>query len=116
MPPSIPDRRSLPAPELALPRAVAALRVAVPAIALLAVALAATVGLDPLELTADRLAGPSLAHPFGTDHLGLLGASALPNYTDLPQLAAALSSRFKPAEISKLLGGNYRRVFEVCIS
>ncbi|HYD07076.1 MAG TPA: membrane dipeptidase [Reyranella sp.] len=52
----------------------------------------------------------------GTDHLGLQGASALPNYTDLPQLAAALSSRFKPPEISKLLGGNYRRVFEACIA
>jgi membrane dipeptidase len=51
----------------------------------------------------------------GTDQLGLLGPSCLPSYADLPQLAAALSSRFKPAEISKLLGGNYRRVFEVCI-
>jgi membrane dipeptidase len=52
----------------------------------------------------------------GTDQLGLLGPSCLQSYADLPQLAAALSSRFKPAEISKLLGGNYRRVFEVCIS
>ncbi|HTR87839.1 MAG TPA: membrane dipeptidase [Reyranella sp.] len=52
----------------------------------------------------------------GTDQLGLLGPSCLPSYADLPQLAAALSSRFKPAEISKLLGGNYRRVFEACIA
>jgi len=52
----------------------------------------------------------------GTDQLGLLGASCMPSYADLPQLAAALSSRFKPPEISKLLGGNYRRVFEACIS
>lgn len=52
----------------------------------------------------------------GTDQLGLQGPSAMPSYADLPQLAAALSSRFKPAEISKLLGGNYRRVFETCIA
>ncbi len=52
----------------------------------------------------------------GTDQLGLLGPSCLPSYTDLPQLAAALSTRFMPPEISKLLGGNYRRVFEICIA
>jgi membrane dipeptidase len=52
----------------------------------------------------------------GTDHLGLLGPSSLPSYADLPQLAAALSSRFKPDEIAKLLGGNYRRVFEACVA
>ena len=52
----------------------------------------------------------------GTDQLGLLGPSCLPSYADLPQLAAALSSRFKPDEISRLLGGNYRRVFETCIA
>jgi membrane dipeptidase len=52
----------------------------------------------------------------GTDQLGLLGPSCLPSYADLPQLAAALSTRFKPPEISKLLGGNYRRVFEACIA
>jgi membrane dipeptidase len=51
----------------------------------------------------------------GTDQLGLQGPSALPSYADLPQLAAALSSRFKPDEIAKLLGGNYRRVFEACV-
>lgn len=47
----------------------------------------------------------------GSDMLGLVGASALPSYTDLPQLAAALRSRFTPEETAKLLGGNYRRVF-----
>jgi membrane dipeptidase len=52
----------------------------------------------------------------GTDQLGLTGASCMPSYADLPQLAAALSRRFKPDEISRLLGGNYRRVFEACIA
>ena len=52
----------------------------------------------------------------GTDQMGLLGPSAMPSYSDLPQLAAALSGRFKPDEINKLLGGNYRRVFETCIA
>jgi membrane dipeptidase len=52
----------------------------------------------------------------GTDQLGLQGPSAMPSYADLPQLAAALSPRFKPDEINKLLGGNYRRVFEACIA
>lgn len=52
----------------------------------------------------------------GTDQLGLLGPSCLPSYADLPQLAAALSSRFKPPEITRLLGGNYRRVFESCMA
>ena len=52
----------------------------------------------------------------GTDQMGLLGPSAMPSYADLPQLAAALTSRFRPDEISKILGGNYRRVFEACIA
>jgi membrane dipeptidase len=52
----------------------------------------------------------------GTDQLGLLGPSSLPSYADLPQLAAALSSRFKPEEISRILGGNYRRLFEACVA
>jgi membrane dipeptidase len=52
----------------------------------------------------------------GTDQMGLTGPSAMPSYSDLPQLAAALSVRFKPDEINRLLGGNYRRVFETCIS
>ena len=51
----------------------------------------------------------------GTDQMGLLGPSSLPSYADLPQLAAALSSHFKPDEVSKLLGGNYRRIFEASV-
>ena len=51
----------------------------------------------------------------GTDQLGLVGASAMPSYADLPQLAAALRTRFNAEETSKLLGGNYRRVFEATV-
>ncbi|MBS0537366.1 MAG: membrane dipeptidase [Proteobacteria bacterium] len=51
----------------------------------------------------------------GTDQLGLLGPSSMPSYADLPQLAAALRTKFNDAEVAKLLGGNYRRVFEACI-
>lgn len=52
---------------------------------------------------------------FGTDMLGLGGPSALPDYADLPKLAAAMAARFKPDEIAKILGGNYRRVFEASL-
>jgi membrane dipeptidase len=52
----------------------------------------------------------------GTDQMGLTGPSAMPSYGDLPQLAAALSTRFKPDEITKILGGNYRRVFEASLA
>lgn len=52
----------------------------------------------------------------GTDQMGLLGPSSLPSYADLPQLAAALRGRFSDVEIAKLLGGNYRRVFEASLS
>lgn len=51
----------------------------------------------------------------GTDHLGLVGASALPDYADLPQLAAALRTKFNAEETAKILGGNYRRVFEASV-
>ena len=51
----------------------------------------------------------------GTDQMGLPGGSSMPSYADLPQLAAALSTRFKPDEITRLLGGNYRRVFEATL-
>lgn len=51
----------------------------------------------------------------GTDQLGLVGASAMPSYTDLPQLAAALRTRFNAEETAKLLGGNFRRVFEASV-
>lgn len=51
----------------------------------------------------------------GTDQLGLVGASAMPSYTDLPQLAAALRTKFNTEETAKLLGGNFRRVFEATV-
>ena len=51
----------------------------------------------------------------GTDQLGLPGGSALPDYNDVPQLAAALAGRFNPDEVAKLMGGNYRRVFEASV-
>jgi membrane dipeptidase len=51
----------------------------------------------------------------GTDQLGLVGASAMPSYADLPQLAAALRTRFNAEETAKLLGGNFRRVFEASV-
>jgi membrane dipeptidase len=52
----------------------------------------------------------------GTDQLGLLGPSAMPSYADVPQLAAALRGKFTADETAKILGGNYRRVFEACIA
>jgi membrane dipeptidase len=51
----------------------------------------------------------------GTDLMGLTGGSTLPSYAELPQLAAALRTKFTAAETAKLLGGNYQRVFETCI-
>jgi membrane dipeptidase len=52
----------------------------------------------------------------GTDQMGLLGPSSLPSYADLPQLAAALRAKFNEADVAKLLGGNYRRVFEASLA
>jgi membrane dipeptidase len=52
----------------------------------------------------------------GTDQMGLLGPSSLPSYADLPQLAAALRAKFNEADVAKLLGGNYRRVFEATLA
>jgi membrane dipeptidase len=52
----------------------------------------------------------------GTDLMGLLGASTLPSYAELPQLAAALRGKFTEAETAKLLGGNYFRVFEASLA
>ncbi|HEX6960065.1 MAG TPA: membrane dipeptidase [Ferrovibrio sp.] len=47
----------------------------------------------------------------GSDMMGLLSRSALPNYRHLPALAAALLARgFTPADMLKILGGNYLRV------
>jgi membrane dipeptidase len=47
----------------------------------------------------------------GTDMMGLVGASALPDYARLPELADALLQRFNREETQKILGGNYARVF-----
>lgn len=52
----------------------------------------------------------------GTDQLGLVGPSTMPSYADLPQLAAALRTRFSVEETAKLLGGNYRRVFAASLA
>jgi membrane dipeptidase len=52
----------------------------------------------------------------GTDQLGIFAGSTMPSYADWPQLAAALRARFTPEETSKLLDGNYRRVFEASLS
>ncbi|HYX01401.1 MAG TPA: membrane dipeptidase, partial [Reyranella sp.] len=52
----------------------------------------------------------------GSDQLGLVGASTMPSYASLPQLAAALRGKFTAEETAKLLGGNYRRVFEQSLS
>ena len=51
----------------------------------------------------------------GTDLQGLLGGSTIPGYDELPQLASALRDKFTAEETAKILGGNYRRVFEACI-
>ena len=52
----------------------------------------------------------------GTDQMGLTGPSCLPSYADLPLLAEALKARLTAAEIAKVLGGNYRRVFEASLA
>lgn len=52
----------------------------------------------------------------GTDHSGLVGASTLPSYADVPQLAAALRTKFTAEETEKILGGNFRRVFEASVA
>jgi membrane dipeptidase len=49
----------------------------------------------------------------GTDMTGLVGPSVLPDYDQLPGLAEALIGvGFSVADTTKLLGGNYIRVFE----
>lgn len=48
----------------------------------------------------------------GTDLRGLVGPSVFTSYRDLPALAHALLARgFQVADVRKLLGGNYLRVF-----
>ena len=51
----------------------------------------------------------------GSDMMGLVSPSALPDYTDLPDLAARLLTRFTPEEVSGILGGNYLRVAKACL-
>ena len=51
----------------------------------------------------------------GTDMMGLVGPSALPDYADLPDLAARLLARFTPEEAAGMLGGNYVRVARTCL-
>jgi membrane dipeptidase len=48
--------------------------------------------------------------------MGLPAGSTMPSYADLPQLAAGLRGKFTPEEMAKLLGGNYRRVFEASLA
>jgi membrane dipeptidase len=53
----------------------------------------------------------------GTDMEGLGSPSVLPDYTGLPGLAEAMIGvGFNAADASKLLGGNYARVFEACMA
>jgi len=53
----------------------------------------------------------------GSDMRGLVGASIFPDYDQLPSLAEALiGAGFSGSETSKLLGGNYARVFEACVA
>lgn len=51
----------------------------------------------------------------GTDAMGLVGPSALPDYTLLPRLAAELLGRFSRDETAAILGGNYLRVARACL-
>jgi membrane dipeptidase len=52
----------------------------------------------------------------GSDMLGLLVPSAFGSYSELPELAAALLGQgFSSAEASKILGGNYVRVFAASV-
>jgi membrane dipeptidase len=51
----------------------------------------------------------------GTDMRGLVGESLIPDYDRLPALAEALArAGFGAADIGKILGGNYVRVFTAC--
>jgi membrane dipeptidase len=53
----------------------------------------------------------------GSDMRGLTGPSALPDYDRLPDLAQALLSvGFGGPDVTKLLGGNYIRVFTACLA
>jgi len=51
----------------------------------------------------------------GSDMRGLVGASVLPDYDRVPDLAAALlKAGFSATNTAKILGGNYVRVFAAC--
>jgi len=53
----------------------------------------------------------------GTDSMGLVGPSIFDDYARLPELAQALLDHgFHADEAGKLLGGNYRRVFEASLA
>ena len=53
----------------------------------------------------------------GTDLRGLVGASAIRDYTDLPLLAEALLNvGFSQQDAGKILGGNYARVFAASLA
>jgi membrane dipeptidase len=52
----------------------------------------------------------------GTDQMGMPAGSTMPSYADLPKLAAGLRGKFTPDETQKLLGGNYRRVFQAALA
>lgn len=52
----------------------------------------------------------------GSDMLGFISPPVFRSYAQLPALAQALlAGGFRPAELDKLLGGNYRRVFEASV-
>jgi len=53
----------------------------------------------------------------GSDMMGLVGSSVFDSYRQLPNLAGALLSvGFNLADVGKVLGGNYARVFAVTMS
>ncbi len=53
----------------------------------------------------------------GSDMLGLTGTAIYASYEDTPALSAALLGRgFSAADVRKILGGNYLRVFEQSLS
>jgi membrane dipeptidase len=52
----------------------------------------------------------------GSDMRGLTGPSVFDSYRDLPRLAEKLLARgFTPADVGKILGGNYARVFAATV-
>ncbi|MGU3539831.1 hypothetical protein [Methylobacterium sp. A54F] len=51
----------------------------------------------------------------GSDMLALVGSSALPNCTSLPDLAAILPTCFTPDKTAGILGGNLARVAKTCL-